>query len=101
MPRFYLITLDTCGHCHTFLDNIWPKLMPVLIEHGFEVHHHDVTYSKQRQWNINNPHISPHVQWYPSLLIVNDTKDVYCYEDDMEDLLSIENWAYQHMSDSI
>lgn len=93
MSKFYLITLDSCGHCHTFLDKYWPELIPYITELGYEIHHHDVKYMKQRQWIDNNKHISEYVLWYPTLLIDNGL-NIIRYEDDMEDISSIKDWIY-------
>lgn len=96
MPKLYLITLDTCKHCHTFIDNTWPQLIPYIIELGYDIYHHDVQYSKQRQWSINNPHISHYITWYPTLIIIDNSKDTYRYEGDMEDIEQIQQWMKQH-----
>lgn len=91
MQTFYLITLDSCGHCHDFLNDIWPQLVYYITNNGYEIQHHDVQYSKQRQWYNNNPRISSYVDWYPTLLI-NNGNGIVRYEGHMDDIRSIESW---------
>lgn len=93
MPVFYLITLDTCHHCHVFLDNIWPELMLYINNIGYEIEHHDVKQSQQRQWFLNHPNISQYVHYYPTLLIINDG-NIFEYDGDLEYITSIINWIY-------
>lgn len=93
MQRFYLVTLDTCKHCHDFVRDVWPELIRYIMDMGYEIQHHDVKYKEQRQWKINNPHISYHVIWYPTLLIVNESKDVFRYEEDMQNIETIKEWV--------
>lgn len=94
MSRFYLITLNTCYHCHTFLDNIWPELYSIIHDLGYRIQHHDVKQSQQRQWFTNNPLISQYVHYYPTLLIIDDENNGFQYEGDLEDIASIINWIY-------
>ena len=79
MAQINLITLDTCGACHQFLDDEWNGkggLHEILIEKGFVVVHHSLKSNKRAEWKHSNPKLAQYVAWYPELIAVKTGGEV-------------------------
>lgn len=74
MIQINLITLESCGACHVFLDDEWrgdKGLDVILREKGFNVVHHNIKNSNKSQWKMNNPKLAECAGFYPQLIATN------------------------------
>lgn len=79
MVQINLITMDSCGACHHFLDDEWKGtggLDEILREKGFDVVHHNLNSNKRAEWKNRNPKLAPYVAWYPELIAIKDNGSV-------------------------
>lgn len=79
MIQINLVTLESCGACHIFLDEEWKGeegLEVILREKGFNVVHHNIKNSNKSQWKHNNPKLAACAGFYPQLIATDSKGDV-------------------------
>jgi len=80
MIQINLITLESCGACHVFMDEEWKGeegLDVILRDKGFSVVHYNIKNSNKAQWRKDNPKLAACAGFFPQLIATNSkTGDV-------------------------
>lgn len=79
MIQINLVTLESCGACHIFLDDEWKGdegLDVILRDKGFMVVHHNIKRSNKAKWSKDNPKLAACGGFFPQLIATNSNGDV-------------------------
>jgi hypothetical protein len=81
--KIVLITWESCGHCHTMLDEVWnPRggAKEQITKNGWIIVHEKIGPGSEGkiEWANSHPDLKKYVRWYPCLLkFSGSTPDVF------------------------